>query len=253
MSLPTQRLPSWATFSSRVISPAAARPARRPDAPGPATGRPRAAASETSSRALLRHVPSAELFRNVAMTLEAMPFDAVLDDAMRLLSLIEHERSRLLTPRTESYVDEASSKVRSTRRSQAYVRRTGDHRCTSRRGGRGRSSTEISVDPMTLPGATSSPRRRRRRGAALAACGSSGPAAAPAAAAAAGAATYWFLTGQPQEGIRKTRVNRFNKANPNDQIKGTDVPERRLQDEDQDGHRRRPGARRSSGAGAAAA
>jgi raffinose/stachyose/melibiose transport system substrate-binding protein len=62
---------------------------------------------------------------------------------------------------------------------------------------------------------------------ALAACGSSGPSAtspsgsAGAAAGgggAAGAATYWTLTGQPQEAIRTSSVNAFNQANPNSKI-----------------------------------
>ena len=35
------------------------------------------------------------------------------------------------------------------------------------------------------------------------------------------AATYWYLSGQPQEGIRTNALNRFNQANPNDQIQGT--------------------------------
>lgn len=39
--------------------------------------------------------------------------------------------------------------------------------------------------------------------------------------AAAGAATYWYLTGQPQEGIRDATVKRFNAANPDAQIKPT--------------------------------
>lgn len=62
-------------------------------------------------------------------------------------------------------------------------------------------------------------------GAALAACGSSGPTAtsttgAPAgsSAAAAGGASYWTLTGQPQEDIRKATVERFNAANPGEKI-----------------------------------
>ena len=62
-------------------------------------------------------------------------------------------------------------------------------------------------------------------GAALAACGSSGPTAtsttgAPAgsSAAAGGGASYWTLTGQPQEDIRKATVERFNAANPGEKI-----------------------------------
>ncbi|HKG52344.1 MAG TPA: extracellular solute-binding protein [Actinomycetales bacterium] len=61
-------------------------------------------------------------------------------------------------------------------------------------------------------------------GAALAACGSSGPTRSGAGGGgaggggSAGSATYWTLTGQPGEGIRKDAVDRFNKANPNDKI-----------------------------------
>ncbi|HEV7648507.1 MAG TPA: extracellular solute-binding protein [Actinophytocola sp.] len=51
---------------------------------------------------------------------------------------------------------------------------------------------------------------------ALAACGgTSGPGAS------GGGATYWYLNGQPQEGVRTGAVDRFNKANPNDKIVGT--------------------------------
>lgn len=60
-------------------------------------------------------------------------------------------------------------------------------------------------------------------GAALAACGSSGPtqssgSASAGGAAAEGGASYWTLTGQPQEAIRKATVERFNAANPNSKI-----------------------------------
>lgn len=41
---------------------------------------------------------------------------------------------------------------------------------------------------------------------ALAACGTAGPGT--------GGATYWYLNGQPQEGVRTGAVDRFNKANP---------------------------------------
>ena len=56
--------------------------------------------------------------------------------------------------------------------------------------------------------------------AALAACGSSGPSGGSSGGgnAGAGAATYWFLTGQPQQGIREDTVKRFNAANPNGKI-----------------------------------
>jgi raffinose/stachyose/melibiose transport system substrate-binding protein len=64
-------------------------------------------------------------------------------------------------------------------------------------------------------------------GAALAACGTSGPSTSSSggAAASGGAggakATYWYLSVQPQEGIRKASIDRFNQANPNTQIAGT--------------------------------
>lgn len=51
--------------------------------------------------------------------------------------------------------------------------------------------------------------------AALAACGgSSGPGSG-------GDATYWYLNGMPQEGVRAGAVDAFNKANPDSQIKDT--------------------------------
>ncbi len=64
-------------------------------------------------------------------------------------------------------------------------------------------------------------------GAALAACGGSGPTqtgagggggAAGGGGGGGGSATYWFLTGQPQQGIRENSVKRFNEANPNTKI-----------------------------------
>jgi raffinose/stachyose/melibiose transport system substrate-binding protein len=36
-----------------------------------------------------------------------------------------------------------------------------------------------------------------------------------------GGASYWFLSGQPQEGIRAGAVERFNKANPDTTIETT--------------------------------
>ncbi|MDT5041874.1 MAG: raffinose/stachyose/melibiose transport system substrate-binding protein [Actinoplanes sp.] len=56
---------------------------------------------------------------------------------------------------------------------------------------------------------------------ALAACGSSGPKSGSTTGGGANAATYWYLTGQPGEGIRTNSVNRFNKANPGNGIKPT--------------------------------
>jgi raffinose/stachyose/melibiose transport system substrate-binding protein len=84
----------------------------------------------------------------------------------------------------------------------------------------------MTVDPKTLS-------RRNFLGlaagtaatAALAGCGSSGPSdkgsGGGGGGATAGAATYWFLTGPPGQQIRQGSVDRFNKANPDAQIKAT--------------------------------
>jgi raffinose/stachyose/melibiose transport system substrate-binding protein len=58
---------------------------------------------------------------------------------------------------------------------------------------------------------------------ALAACGTSGPSQAGGGGGggATGAASYWYLSGQPSEGVRTNALDAFNKANPNDQITGT--------------------------------
>jgi raffinose/stachyose/melibiose transport system substrate-binding protein len=60
----------------------------------------------------------------------------------------------------------------------------------------------------------------------LAACGSSGPKSTPGSTAGAGGAgsgaTYWFLTGQPQQAIREAQVKRFNDANSGTKIKTTE-------------------------------
>jgi raffinose/stachyose/melibiose transport system substrate-binding protein len=59
-------------------------------------------------------------------------------------------------------------------------------------------------------------------GAALAACGSSGPGGGSSGGGgAAGTASYWFLTGQPGEGIRQAAAERFSKANPNNKLQFT--------------------------------
>jgi raffinose/stachyose/melibiose transport system substrate-binding protein len=58
-------------------------------------------------------------------------------------------------------------------------------------------------------------------GAALAACGSSGPGTASGGGGGGTNATYWYLSTQPAEGVRKAAVDRFNKANPNGQITAT--------------------------------
>ncbi len=50
---------------------------------------------------------------------------------------------------------------------------------------------------------------------ALSACGTSGPGGG------SGGASYWFLSGAPQEGIRQHAVDRFNEANPDSKITTT--------------------------------
>lgn len=58
---------------------------------------------------------------------------------------------------------------------------------------------------------------------ALAACGTSGPKTTPGSTGGAGGgSTYWFLTGQPQQGIREAQVKRFNDANSGTQLKTTE-------------------------------
>jgi raffinose/stachyose/melibiose transport system substrate-binding protein len=54
--------------------------------------------------------------------------------------------------------------------------------------------------------------------AALAACGSSGPGTSSGGSGAGAPAGYWFLTGQPGEGIRQAAAERFNEANPDNKI-----------------------------------
>jgi raffinose/stachyose/melibiose transport system substrate-binding protein len=56
---------------------------------------------------------------------------------------------------------------------------------------------------------------------ALVACGSDGPSDSSGGGAAKDVATYWYLSVDPQETIRRNTVNRFNKANPNTGIKGS--------------------------------
>src|SRR4051795_6791127 len=62
--------------------------------------------------------------------------------------------------------------------------------------------------------------------AALAACSGSSPsqtgAGGGSGGSANGAANYWFLTGQPQQGIRENTVKRFNAANPKTKITTTE-------------------------------
>jgi raffinose/stachyose/melibiose transport system substrate-binding protein len=69
-------------------------------------------------------------------------------------------------------------------------------------------------------------------GAALAACGGSGPTRTGAGGGGgsggggggggAGGATYWFLTGQPQQAVREDTVKRFNSSNSGGQIAYTE-------------------------------
>ena len=85
-------------------------------------------------------------------------------------------------------------------------------------------STETTVDPITTS------RRNFLRftagaaglAATLAACGTSGPQSSGGSSGGAGSATYWFLTGQPQQAIREAQVKRFNDANSGTQIKSTE-------------------------------
>jgi raffinose/stachyose/melibiose transport system substrate-binding protein len=58
----------------------------------------------------------------------------------------------------------------------------------------------------------------------LSACGTSGPqgSGSSTGGSGSGGATYWFLTGQPQQGIREAQVKRFNDANSGTQLKTTE-------------------------------
>lgn len=60
-------------------------------------------------------------------------------------------------------------------------------------------------------------------GAALAACGTSGPGSTSTSGGGGGGATasYWYLSTEPQEGVRRRTMERFNEANPNGKIVGT--------------------------------
>ncbi|MFG1946398.1 extracellular solute-binding protein [Nonomuraea sp. NPDC048826] len=61
-------------------------------------------------------------------------------------------------------------------------------------------------------------------GAALAACGTSGPGSTGGGGASGGGgakASYWFLSTEPQEGVRRRTAERFNQANPNGQLEFT--------------------------------
>ena len=231
----------------------AGRPARRSGAPGPATeaspGPPRGS-GPVSSRGLLRQ-DDFEMVRNFSIVVRktgSVGLSKHLDMPHRPFYLdicavtVESADTRLETS------DERAGLPRP-------VATASDDRLAA--GGRGSRRREITVDPRTtvsaqLPrpgrGHRRRPGARRLRQLRPQRHGGGGG----GGGAAAGAATYWFLTGQP--GRTSARVRRpVQQGQPRRQDHGDDLPERRLQDEDQDGHRRRPGARPSSGAGAAAA
>jgi raffinose/stachyose/melibiose transport system substrate-binding protein len=96
---------------------------------------------------------------------------------------------------------------------------------TPRSGPRPRS-TETTVDPLMTS------RRNFLRftagaaglAAGLSACGTSGPKSSGSSTGGSGGggATYWLLTGQPQQAIREAQVKRFNDANSGTQIKTTE-------------------------------
>jgi raffinose/stachyose/melibiose transport system substrate-binding protein len=85
------------------------------------------------------------------------------------------------------------------------------------------SCTEINVDSTTTS------RRTFLRfalaapliGSALAACGTSGPSQAGGGGGGAAGTSYWYLSGQPAEGVRTNALNAFNQANPDSNITGT--------------------------------
>ena len=86
----------------------------------------------------------------------------------------------------------------------------------------------MSVDPRTMSRRTFlGLAAGAAAGSALAACGGSGPTQTGAGGGSGGGegggggTTYWFLTGQPQQGIRENTVKRFNQANSGTQIKYT--------------------------------
>ena len=58
-------------------------------------------------------------------------------------------------------------------------------------------------------------------GATLAACGSSGPGTESGGSGKSSGGSYWYLSVDPAESIRRNSVDRFNKANPSEAIKGT--------------------------------
>ena len=78
---------------------------------------------------------------------------------------------------------------------------------------------------------------------ALAACGGdpSQTGAGGGSGGGKGVASYWTLSGKPQEDIRKDTVARFNKANPKSDDRRHALRQRRLQAEGEDRDRRRQG------------
>jgi raffinose/stachyose/melibiose transport system substrate-binding protein len=80
---------------------------------------------------------------------------------------------------------------------------------------------EITVDPTTRRSFLALALGGTAAAASLAACGSSGPSKDGGSGGGSALATYWYLSVQPQEGIRKSSVDRFNEANAKTPIKGT--------------------------------
>ena len=246
MSLPTQRLPSWATFSSSVISASSSSTrsadGRAGSCHGVRTGR--SAVTRSSSRQL----------RNVS-NVSARPGDELV---ARCLTHCDHGTASLDTVMTENptlnrsrrtyirtVVDrKLSCDVRPSPRSDAPPPRSRGSRVrrsawTPRRPRGGTSC----VSPWACrrarrwpPAAAPGPSRRRRR-----------------RRRAAAAATYWYLSGPPQRGVRTNARQPVQPGQPERPDPGHDVPERRLQDQHQTAIGAGPGARPSSGAGAAAA
>src|SRR5690349_3437420 len=171
IALPTQRLPSWATFSSSVI--AASSSSTRS-----ATGR---AWSRHGSTSHLREFSGPTSSRTVV---ELRCTGKLLTQCDADPTLVKRD-SRKLSKGVQ--VDSSTTSRRN------FLRLA-----------------------MAVP----------RAGSALAACGTAGPSQAGAgggggSAPPGGGATYWYLSGQPSEGVRTNALNRFNQANPNDQIQGT--------------------------------
>ena len=256
MSLPTQRLPSCPTFSSRVIS---ARRQLDPLGDGtrrcPATGSGAPAVGVGASGAVrgrqrLRHdrAPSQPCFesfetRAVAAICRAMHARTRRENGTVWHTSLDTKLTKIVSSHIPSRRERPRLGRRDLGRADTGPAARGHDTCGDQRGSQNDLSSHL---PRPRHGRARWPRPSPRAAAP--------PRASPAPAGSAGgggsgAATYWFLTGQPQESIRKNTVDRFNAANPDTPIDQHGVPERRLQDEDQDRHRRRPGAHDHLGLG----